>query len=182
MINRPTPSKEGFYYLQAAVYTLSKNWMGQMRVLLNSLSQWLQPTSLFIVIFQKFWNPNFAFCRRDDALGENIESRLPTRLKKKYVKWWVRQIPNPVRRNRDIRAARERWSRSTVRSSDPDRGRVEAKWSLNPDPGSASNADPRSRVESPYVSVFAIYTASAHFTHRCWLTSVVKVLSYHLNH
>ena len=43
-------------------------------------------------------------------------------------------------------------SRSTARSSDPDRGRVEAKWSVNPDPGSALDADPRSRVESPIVT------------------------------
>ena len=41
--------------------------------------------------------------------------------------------------------------RSTARSSDPDRGRVEAKWSLNPDPRSASDADPGFRVESPHV-------------------------------
>ena len=34
---------------------------------------------------------------------------------------------------------------------DPDQGHVEANWSLNPDPRSASDADPRSRVESPYV-------------------------------
>ena len=40
-------------------------------------------------------------------------------------------------------------SHSTARSLDPDRGRVEAKWSLNPDPLSASDADPGSRVESP---------------------------------
>ena len=37
----------------------------------------------------------------------------------------------------------------TARSSDPDRGCVEAKWSLNLDPRSASDTDPRSRVESP---------------------------------
>ena len=42
-------------------------------------------------------------------------------------------------------------SRSTAHSSDPDEGRVEAKWSLNPGPRSASDADPRSCVESPFV-------------------------------
>ena len=42
-------------------------------------------------------------------------------------------------------------SRRTARSSDPDRCRVEAKWSLNPDPRSASDSDPKSRVESPYI-------------------------------
>ena len=40
-------------------------------------------------------------------------------------------------------------SRSTARSSDSDWGRVEAKWSLNSDPQSASDLDPMSRVESP---------------------------------
>ena len=40
-------------------------------------------------------------------------------------------------------------SRGTARSSDPDRGRVEAKWSSNPDPQSPLDADPKSRVESP---------------------------------
>ena len=48
-------------------------------------------------------------------------------------------------------------SRSTSRNSDPDRGRVEAKWSLNPNPRSASDADPRSRVESPSDSVTTNY-------------------------
>ena len=40
--------------------------------------------------------------------------------------------------------------RSTVaRISDPDRGHVEAKWSLNTDPQSTSDPDPRFCVESP---------------------------------
>ena len=42
-------------------------------------------------------------------------------------------------------------SRSTARSTDPDQGHVEAKWSLNPDHQSVLDADPRSRVESPIV-------------------------------
>ena len=42
-------------------------------------------------------------------------------------------------------------SHSTACSSDLDLGRVEAKWSLNPDPQSPSAVDPRSHVESPYV-------------------------------
>ena len=36
-------------------------------------------------------------------------------------------------------------------SSDPDGGRVEAKWSSDADPQSALDPDPRSCVESPYV-------------------------------
>ena len=36
-------------------------------------------------------------------------------------------------------------------SSDLNGGHVEAKWSLDPDPQSASDPDPRSRVESPIV-------------------------------
>ena len=43
-------------------------------------------------------------------------------------------------------------SRSTARSSDSDRVRVEAKWSVNPIPRSASDPDLRSRVESRIVS------------------------------
>ena len=39
-------------------------------------------------------------------------------------------------------------TRSTARSSDPDRGRVEAKKSLNPDLQSALDLDPCFRVES----------------------------------
>ena len=37
---------------------------------------------------------------------------------------------------------------TTACSSDLDRGRVEAKWSLNPGPRSASDANPGARVES----------------------------------
>ena len=36
----------------------------------------------------------------------------------------------------------------TAYSSDPDRGGVQAKWSLDPDPRYASDPDPRSCVES----------------------------------
>ena len=42
-------------------------------------------------------------------------------------------------------------ARSIARSSDPDRGRAEKKWSLNADPRSASDPDPSSRVESPNI-------------------------------
>ena len=48
-------------------------------------------------------------------------------------------------------------ARSTARSSDPDRGRMETKWSLNSDPRSASDTDPRSRVESPYVMTQGLF-------------------------
>ena len=58
-------------------------------------------------------------------------------------------------------------SRNIERSSDPDRGRVEAKWSfdhVDPDPRSASDADPRSRVGNPnnyririFDSIFYLY-------------------------
>ena len=40
-------------------------------------------------------------------------------------------------------------SHSTARSADPDRGRVEAKKTLNPEPRSALDSDPNSHVESP---------------------------------
>ena len=43
--------------------------------------------------------------------------------------------------------------RSTARSLDPDQDHVEAKWSSEPDPWSASDPDPRSGVESPFVAV-----------------------------
>ena len=51
-------------------------------------------------------------------------------------------------------------SRSTARSLDSDQGRAEAKWSLNPDPKSASDADPRSRVESPNIIPVPSYVTS----------------------
>ena len=38
---------------------------------------------------------------------------------------------------------------STARRLDPDGGRVEAKWSLDADPQSASDADPRSVEHTP---------------------------------
>ena len=47
-------------------------------------------------------------------------------------------------------------SRSTASSLDPDRGRVEAKWSLNPNLRSTSDSDPKSRMESPNVIIFDI--------------------------
>ena len=40
-------------------------------------------------------------------------------------------------------------SHSTACNSDPDRGRVEAKWSLNPDPRSALDADQSSVWRAP---------------------------------
>ena len=48
------------------------------------------------------------------------------------------------------------WIPRTVRrsiacSSDPDQGRVEVKWSLDRDPRSGSDPDPRSNVESPSI-------------------------------
>ena len=43
-------------------------------------------------------------------------------------------------------------ARSTARSPDLDRGRVEAKWSLDADPRSTSNPDPKSLVESPFIT------------------------------
>ena len=53
-------------------------------------------------------------------------------------------------------------SRSTAHNLDPDWGHVEAKWSLNPNPWSASDPDPSSRVESPNVSRF-VYTLCVNF-------------------
>ena len=41
------------------------------------------------------------------------------------------------------------WSHSTARSSDPDRDRVQVKWSLDPDPRSTSDPVPRFCVEGP---------------------------------
>ena len=41
-------------------------------------------------------------------------------------------------------------SRSTAHSSDPDRGNVEAKWSLDLDPRSAPVPDPRFRFGEPH--------------------------------
>ena len=53
-------------------------------------------------------------------------------------------------------------SRSTARSTDPDWGRVEAKWSLDQDPRSASDPEPRSRVESLDVrSIIKVRRSSA---------------------
>ena len=47
----------------------------------------------------------------------------------------------------------EALSRSTARGSDSERGRVDEKWSLDLIPRSASDPNPRSRVESPCVII-----------------------------
>ena len=48
-------------------------------------------------------------------------------------------------------------SHALSRSSNPDRGRMEANWFLNPDPWSASDADPRSRVENTIIVIIVKY-------------------------
>ena len=70
-------------------------------------------------------------------------------------------------------------SRSTAHSSDPDRDCVEGKWSLNSDPGSASDPDPRSRVESPIVELTQNKTICTNVcTHTQNFTAVYIALQY----